>query len=286
MHEKSTKTVHFYLFSRNSPFPSVRTLSPYPRLTFSATVFVGTEHFLPAFSPLPRAGLFILPFRPILIRTRRVNPPPNLPVKISRTLSACIFCTSCRSSRRTHYPPPSSSFSPDFRNVNVLFAAFAHRNALLKPLRRAPFDKQRKFTVFPLLRLPRPSSLTDFIFPPHCRAARFPCDFCGLYSAKPSRPMPFLPLAFFRSSPPHVFFPRPMFSTVRMRLLFSQFTARPPQRRFRAANLRSRTDDSRIEQKSRRQQPTAYLSASYAAPRRFFPQPHQTAQPKAQAKSA
>ena len=83
----------------------MRTLSPCPRLTFPATVFVSTEHFLPAFSPLPRAGLFVLPFRPILIRTRRVNPPPNLPVKISRTLSACIFCASCRSSRRTYFFP-------------------------------------------------------------------------------------------------------------------------------------------------------------------------------------
>lgn len=104
MYEKSAKTVNFYLFSRNSPFPSVRTLSPYPRLTFPATVFVGTEHFLPAFSPLPRAGLSILPFRPILIRTRRVNLPPNLPVKISRMLSACIFCTSSCSSRRAYFP--------------------------------------------------------------------------------------------------------------------------------------------------------------------------------------
>lgn len=78
---------------------------PLPAAYFSATVFVGTELFLPAFSPLPRARLFILPFRPILIRTRRVNSPPNFPVKISRTLSACIFCTPCRSSRRTMFSP-------------------------------------------------------------------------------------------------------------------------------------------------------------------------------------
>lgn len=45
------------------------------------------------------------------------------------------------------FPPPSSSFPPGSRNVNVLFAAFAHRNVLLNPLRRAPFDKQRKFTA-------------------------------------------------------------------------------------------------------------------------------------------
>ena len=46
---------------------------------------------------------------------------------------------------------------------------------------------------------------------------------------------------------------------------------RPPQRRFREADIRGRTDDSRIKQESHRQQPSFYLSASYAAPRRFSP---------------
>lgn len=195
---------------------AVRThASPYPRLTFFATVFVSTERFLPVFLPLPRAGLFILPFRSNLIRTRRVNLPPNLPVKISRTLSACIFCTSCRFSRRTYYPPPNSSIPPEFRIVIVLFAAFAHRNVLLKPLRRAPFDKQRKFAVFPLPRLPRPSSHTDLLYSRRIAAPHVPpAPFTVYISAKPSCPMHVPPARFFRSSrraylSPARCFPRP-----------------------------------------------------------------------------
>lgn len=71
--------------------------------------------------------------------------------------------------------------------------------------------------------------------------------------------------------PPHVFFPRPMLSpSVCVRFSRNKPHARP-QRRFRAADIRGRTDDSRIKQKSHRQQPSFYLSASYAAPRRFSP---------------
>lgn len=115
------KQLIFTCFPRFSA--AVRThASPYPRLTFFATVFVCTEHFLPAFSPLPRAGLFLLPFRPILLRTRRVNLPPNLPVKISPTLSACIFCTSRRSSRRTYFSP-----------ARIFFPSVCVRFSLNKP---------------------------------------------------------------------------------------------------------------------------------------------------------
>ena len=149
----------------------MRTLSPYPRLTFPATVFVGTEHFLPVFSPLPRAGLLILPFRPILIRTRRVNPPPNLPVKISRTLSACIFCTSCRSSRRAYFSPHLF-----FPSVCVRFsrnkpharrhAAFARLTSAAEPT-TAESNKNRTDNSRPFIFLRHTPRHVAFPRPPH-----------------------------------------------------------------------------------------------------------------------
>lgn len=159
------KQLIFTCFPRFSA--AVRThASPYPRLTFFATVFVSTERFLPVFSPLPRAWLFILPFRPNLIRTRHVNQPPNLPVKISRTLSACIFCTSCRSSRRAYFPRPYAFVFPAINRTPVRNAAFARLTSAAEPT-TAESNRNRTDNSLPFIFLRHTPHRVAFPRPPH-----------------------------------------------------------------------------------------------------------------------
>lgn len=130
-------------------------------------------------------------------------------------LPPCLFATAARMALYSAVPP-------EFRIVIVLFAAFAHRNVLLKPLRRAPFDKQRKFAVFPLPRLPRPSSHTDLLYSRRIAAPHVPpAPFTVYISAKPSCPMHVPPARFFRSSRRTYFSPARIFP-VSMRSFFPQ----------------------------------------------------------------
>lgn len=159
------KQLIFTCFPRFSA--AVRThASPYPRLTFFATVFVSTERFLPVFLPLPRAGLFILPFRSNLIRTRHVNLPPNLPVKISPTLSACIFRTSCRSSCRTDFfPSVCVRFSRNKPHARRN-AAFARLTSAAEPT-TAESNRKRTDNSRPFIFLRHTPHHVAFPRPPH-----------------------------------------------------------------------------------------------------------------------
>lgn len=71
--------------------------------------------------------------------------------------------------------------------------------------------------------------------------------------------------------PPHVFFPRTYFLRP-YAFVFPAINRTPAATPLsRGRHPRPNADDSRIKQKSHRQQPSFYLSASYAAPRRFSP---------------